>query len=240
MRPADRTSPRMIDLYFWTTPNGYKVSILLEELGMPYRVVPVDIGAGAQFDPAFLQLNPNHRIPVIVDQDGPGGSPYTVIESGAILMYLADKAGRLLPTEPRARWDVVQWVMFQMANVGPMLGQNNHFRRYAPEKIEYAIARYTNEAKRLYGVMDRRLSGRAWFAAEQYSIADIAIFPWLRGHARQGVVLDDFPNVKRWFETVAARPAVERGLAVLSDRPSKPMDDAARAFLFGDKQFERR
>lgn len=230
----------MIDLYFWTTPNGYKVSILLEELALPYRVLPVDIGAGEQFQPSFLALNPNHKIPVIVDRDGPGGAPYTVIESGAILMYLAEKTGRFFPAEPRAHWDTVQWLMFQMASIGPMLGQNHHFRRYAPEKIEYAIQRYTNEAKRLYGVMDKRLTGRAWFAGDEYTIADIAIFPWLRGHASQGVDLDGYPNVKRWFEAVAARPAVQRGLAVLADRPAKPMDAKAREALFGAKQYEKR
>jgi GST-like protein len=230
----------MIELYFWTTPNGYKVSTLLEELEMPYKVVPVNIGAGEQFKPEFLAISPNNRIPAIVDDDGPGGAPYSLFESGAILMYLAEKAGRLLPSETAARYRVIEWLMFQMANIGPMLGQAHHFRGYAPEKIEYAVNRYTNEAKRLYGVLDRRLQDHE-YVADEYSIADIAIFPWLRSHKRQGVVLDEYPHVKRWFETIDARPAVKRGLEVLSDRRrTGGMDDNAKEILFGATQYERR
>jgi len=230
----------MIDLYFWTTPNGYKVSILLEELELPYEVKPVNIGAGEQFKPEFLAISPNNRIPAIVDDDGPGGAPYSLFESGAILMYLADKAGRLLPRETAARYRVIEWLMFQMANIGPMLGQAHHFRGYAPEKIEYAVNRYTNEARRLYGVMDRRLEAHEYFA-DDYSVADIAIFPWLRSHARQGVDLDDYPHVERWYNALAERPAVQRGLEVLEDqRRTGGMDDKAKEILFGATQYERR
>lgn len=230
----------MIDLYSWATPNGHKVHIMLEETGLPYEVHPVDIGAGDQFKPEFLKISPNNKMPAIVDRDGPGGRPYSLFESGAILMYLAEKTGKLLPSERRARYDVVQWLMFQMGGVGPMLGQAHHFRAYALEQIPYAISRYTNEAKRLYGVMDRRLEGRDWFAGD-YSIADIAIFPWLRSWERQGVVLDEYPQVKRWFGAVEARPAVQRGLKVLSDRArSGPMDEKQREMLFGATQYQRR
>jgi GSH-dependent disulfide-bond oxidoreductase len=230
----------MIDLYFWTTPNGYKVSILLEELEMPYRTIPVNIGAGEQFAPEFLKISPNNRIPAIVDTDGPNGQPYALFESGAILLYLAEKAGRLLPTERGARYRVIEWLMFQMANVGPMLGQNHHFRNYAPERIEYAVNRYTNETQRLYGVMDRRLKGREHFA-DDYSVADIAIYPWLRAHERQGVDLGQYPDVKRWLDAMSARPAVERGLAVLADQQrAGPMDERAKQVLFGAEQYQRR
>lgn len=230
----------MIDLYSWATPNGHKIHIMLEETGLPYEVHPIDIGNGDQFEPDFLKISPNNKMPAIIDREGPGGTPYSVFESGAILMYLAEKAGKLLPGETRARYDVMQWLMFQMGGVGPMLGQAHHFRGYAPEQIPYAIDRYTNEAKRLYGVMDRRLDGRDWFAGD-YSIADIAIFPWLRSWERQGVVLDEYPNVKRWFETVEARPAVQRGLKVLSDQArSGPMDEKQKEMLFGSAQYQRR
>lgn len=230
----------MIDLYFWTTPNGYKVSILLEELGMPYRVVPVNIGAGEQFKPEFLAISPNNRIPAIVDTEGPGGKPYSLFESGAIMLYLAEKAGRLLPEETAARYRVIEWLMFQMANVGPMLGQTHHFRNYAPEKIEYAVNRYSNEAKRLYGVLDRRLEGHE-YVADGYSVADIATFPWLRSWKNQGVELEDYPHVQRWFSAIDARPAVKRGLDVLSDRRRKgPMDEKAKEILFGATQYKRR
>ncbi len=230
----------MIDLHAWPTPNGYKISIALEELQMPYRVVPVDIGAGDQFTPAFLAISPNNKMPAIVDTEGPDGEPFSLFESGAILMYLAEKAGRLLPTATAARYRVVEWLMFQMANVGPMLGQAHHFRGYAPEKIPYAVDRYTNEARRLYGVMDKRLDGREFFA-DVYSIADIAIFPWLRSHERQGVDLAEYPHVKRWFEQIAARPAVQRGLELLADRRrSGPMDDKTKEMLFGKAQYQRR
>ena len=230
----------MIDLYSWATPNGHKIHIMLEEIGLPYEVHPIDIGRGDQFSPAFLKISPNNKIPAIVDREGPGGKPYPVFESGAILMYLAEKTGKLMPQETRARYDVIQWLMFQMGGVGPMLGQAHHFRGYAPEQIPYAVARYTNEAKRLYGVMDRRLEGREWFA-DDYSIADIAIFPWLRSWERQGVVLDEYPNVRRWFHEIEARPAVQRGLQVLSDQArSGPMDEKQKEMLFGATQYQRR
>ena len=230
----------MIDLYSWTTPNGHKIHIMLEEIGLPYEVHPIDIGIGDQFKPDFLKISPNNKMPAIVDRDGPGGKPYSVFESGAILMYLAEKTGKLMPSETRARYDVIQWLMFQMGGIGPMLGQVHHFRAYAPEQIPYAINRYTNEAKRLYGVMDRRLDGREWFA-DDYSIADIAIFPWLRSWERQGIVLDEFPNVKRWFHKIEARPAVQRGLKVLSDHQREgPMDEKQKEVLFGATQYQRR
>lgn len=230
----------MIELYVWPTPNGYKISIALEELAMPYTVVPVNIGAGEQFTPEFLALSPNNKMPAIVDTEGPDGTPFSLFESGAILMYLAEKAGRLMPSDTAQRYRVIEWVMFQMANVGPMLGQAHHFRGYAPEKIPYAVDRYTNEARRLYGVMDKRLHGREFFAGD-YSIADIAIFPWLRSHERQGVDLDQYPDVKRWFDAMAARPAVQRGLELLADRRrSGPMDAKAKEMLFGKAQYERR
>jgi GST-like protein len=230
----------MIDVYSWATPNGHKVHIMLEETGLPYEAHPVDIGRGDQFKPEFLKISPNNKIPAIVDRDGPDGKPYSLFESGAILIYLAEKTGKLMPTETRARFDVVQWLMFQMGSIGPMLGQAHHFRGYAPEQIPYAVNRYTNEAKRLYGVMDRRLDGRDWFAGD-YSIADIAIFPWLRSWERQGVELGEFPNVKRWFDAIAARPAVQRGLNVLTDlRREGPMDEKQKEILFGATQYQRR
>jgi GST-like protein len=231
---------QMIDVYSWATPNGHKVHIMLEETGLPYEAHPVDIGRGDQFKPEFLKISPNNKIPAIVDRDGPGGKPYALFESGAILIYLAEKTGKLMPKDARERFDVIQWLMFQMGSIGPMLGQAHHFRGYAPEQIPYAVDRYTNEAKRLYGVMDRRLDGRDWFTAD-YSIADIAIFPWLRSWERQGVVLDEFPNVKRWFDAIAGRPAVERGLKVLSDRQrTGPMDEKQKEILFGATQYQRR
>ena len=230
----------MIDLYTWRTPNGHKVHIMLEEIGLPYTVHPIDIGAGDQFAPEFLEINPNHRIPAIVDRDGPGGEPFSLFESGAILIYLAEKTGQFLPKEPRAQYEVLQWLMFQMGGIGPFLGQAHHFRQYAPEPIQYAIDRYTNEAARLYGVVDKRLADRDYLAGD-YSIADIATFPWLRSHERQGQDLDDYPNVKRWFGEIAARPAVERGLAVLSDLPQKEgFTEAEREVLFGATQYAQR
>jgi len=204
----------MIDLYTWTTPNGFKVSIMLEETGLPYRVHPIDIGRGDQLREDYLRINPNNKIPAIVDEDGPGGGPFTVFESGAILLWLAEKAGCLMPTETRARYAALQWLMFQMGGVGPMLGQAHHFRRYAPEKLPYAIDRYTSEAARLYRVLDRRLGESAYLAGEDYTIADIACWPWIRSHEMQGQDLADFVNVRRWFETIGERPAVQRGLEV--------------------------
>jgi len=232
----------MIDLYTWPTPNGHKVHIALEELGLSYTVHGIDIGEGDQFKPEFLKISPNNRIPAIVDQDGPKGKPMALFESGAILIYLAEKTGKLLAAKGNARYAAIQWLMFQMGGVGPMLGQAHHFRAYAPEKIPYAIERYTNEAKRLYGVLDRRLGEADYLAGADYGIADIATFPWLRYWERQGVVLSDYPNVERWFGSIEKRPAVERALKVLSDRVNKqqPFTDRQREILFGKTQYERR
>jgi len=230
----------MIDLHAWPTPNGYKISILLEELGLPYNVIPVDIGAGDQFKPEFLAISPNNRMPAIVDSEGPDGRPISVFESGAILWYLADKHGRFLPKEVRARTAVHEWLMFQMASVGPMLGQAGHFRQYAPEPMKYAVDRYTNEAKRIWGVLDKRLGGRDWVAGD-YSIADMAIFPWLRFPDRHGVDLEQYPNVKRWRAAIDARPAVQRALKLLEDRRrTTPPDAKTRENLFGATQYARR
>jgi len=225
-----------IELYYWPTPNGHKVSILLEELELPYTVRPINILAGDQFSPEYRQLNPNAKMPTIVDPDGPGGDPYSVFESGAIMLYLAEKTGRLLPSDPRARYRVIQWLMFQMGNVGPMLGQTHHFRQYAPESIPYAIERYTKEAARLYGVLEEQLA-QSDYVAGDYSIADIAIFPWIVPYQRQGQSLDDYPHLKRWFETIQARSAVQRGLNLLSDQTVNPsnLDETARANLFGSQ-----
>jgi GST-like protein len=231
---------RMIDLYTWPTPNGHKIHIMLEETGMPYNVIPIDIGAGDQFKPDFLKISPNNKMPAMVDPEGPDGNPISVFESGAILIYLAEKSGMFLPTAPRERYNVLQWLMFQMGSIGPMLGQAHHFHIYSPEKIPYAIERYSNEANRLYGVLDRQLAGRE-FVADTYSIADIAIWPWLRSWERQGVDLPDYKNVKRWFDQIAARPAVQRGIKVLSERSrSGPIDDKAREVMFGKLQYQRR
>lgn len=230
-----------IDVYSWPTPNGHKVHIMLEECGLPYHAIPVDIGAGEQFRPAFLEISPNNKIPAIVDPQGPDGEPISLFESGAILVYLAGKTGRFLPQGDRARYEVLQWLMFQMGGVGPMLGQAHHFRIYAPEKIRYAVDRYTNEARRLYGVIDKRLSQSEWLGGAEYSIADIATFPWLRSWENQGVVLQEYPHLKRWFDTIAARPAVQRGVKVLADL-RKPIteDKKAREILFGATQYQRR
>ncbi len=203
----------MIELYTWGTPNGKKASIMLEEIGLPYAVRPINIGKGEQFAPDYVKLNPNSKIPTIVDSDGPGGKPITVFESGAILIYLAEKTGKLLASEPRARMEVLQWLMFQMGGVGPMFGQAHHFMRQAPEQIAYAIERYGKETRRLYGVMDRRLGAGAYLAGE-YSIADIATYPWVARHEWHRVALSEFPNVERWFKAISARPAVERGMRV--------------------------
>jgi GST-like protein len=229
----------VIDVYSWPTPNGHKVHIMLEECGLPYTVHAVDIGAGDQFKPEFLKISPNNKIPAIVDADGPEGKPISLFESGAILIYLAGKTGKLLPTDVRGKYLALQWLMFQMGSIGPMLGQAHHFRLYAPEKIDYAINRYTNESKRLYGVMDRRLGEAKYFAGE-CSIADIAMFPWTRSHANQGVDLVDYPNFKRWYETMEARPAVQRGVQVLTDRRKPQFSDQDKQTLFGAPQYERR
>jgi GSH-dependent disulfide-bond oxidoreductase len=228
-----------IEVHSWPTPNGHKVHIMLEECGLAYRAIPVNIGAGEQFRPDFLAISPNNKIPAIVDPDGPDGKPMSLFESGAILVYLASKTGRFLPASDRAKFEVLQWLMFQMGGVGPMLGQAHHFRMYAPEKIPYAIDRYTNEARRLYGVIDQRLSQSEWLGGADYSIADIATFPWLRSWENQGVVLEDYPHLKRWFDTIAARPAVQRGVQVLAHLRKPITDDKARENLFGSTQYQR-
>ncbi len=205
-----------IDLYTWGTPNGRKVSVMLEELGLPYNVHKIDIGKGDQFKPEFVAINPNSKIPAIVDPEGPGGKPLTLFESGAILIYLAEKTGRFISADPRQRYIEIQWLMFQMGGVGPMFGQAHHFMRYAPEQLPYAIERYGKETKRLYGVMDRRLAEVPFLAGDDYSIADIATYPWVARHEWHRVALEEFPNVKRWYDTIGARPAVQRGMAVPS------------------------
>ena len=230
----------MIEVYSWATPNGHKVHIMLEECGLPYRAHAVDIGAGDQFKPEFLSISPNNKIPAITDPVGPDGKPLSLFESGAILLYLAGKTGRFMPTDVRAKYETLEWLMFQMGGVGPMLGQAHHFRIYAPEKIGYAIERYTNEAKRLYGVMDRRLAKSKYIAGSEYSIADIAIFPWLRSWKNQGIVWNDYPHLKGWFDEIAARPAVQRGVEVLASQRKPLVDDKARETLFGATQYQKR
>ena len=229
----------MIDLYYWPTPNGHKIPIMLEECGLEYRVKPVNMLRGEQFRPAFLRINPNNKIPAIVDRDGPGGTPFALFESGAILQYLAEKTGRFMPRERRARYTVIQWLTFQVANVGPMFGQCGHFLGYAPRKIRYAIDRYRNETLRLYGVMDRRLADHE-FLADTYSIADIATWPWLRVRWLHRIDLAEFPNVDRWYRQIESRPAVQRGLAVLagSEKIGNP-DARAREALFGRSQLSQ-
>jgi GSH-dependent disulfide-bond oxidoreductase len=230
----------MIDLYYWPTPNGHKVTIFLEETGLEYRIVPINIRKGEQFAPEFLKISPNNRMPAIVDTDGPGGKPFSLFESGAILLYLAEKTGKLMPSETRARYRVIEWLMFQMANVGPMLGQAGHFRNAAPEKIPYAIERYTNESRRLFNVLDRRLA-EVPFVAGEYSIADIATYPWVVAALKaQPEQLDTRPNLKRWIDALAARPAVQKGMAVMADQPPKPLTEEERSILYGSKQHERR
>jgi GST-like protein len=230
----------MIDLYYWPTPNGHKVTIFLEETGLEYRIVPINIRKGEQFAPEFLKISPNNRMPAIVDTDGPGGKPFSLFESGAILLYLAEKTGKLMPSEIRARYRVIEWLMFQMANVGPMLGQAGHFRNAAPEKIPYAIERYTNESRRLFNVMDRRLA-QVPYVAGDYSIADIASYPWIVAALKaQPEQLDTRPNLKRWIDALAARPAVQKGMAVMADQPQKPLTEEERSILYGSKQHERR
>jgi GST-like protein len=231
----------MIDVYTWPTPNGHKVHIMLEETGLPYRVIPVNIGQGDQFKPEFLKISPNNKIPAIVDTEGPDRKPISMFESGAILVYLASKTGRLLPANLRDKWSTLQWLMFQMGSIGPMLGQAHHFLRYAPEKIPYAMERYTKEANRLYGVLDRRLAESRYVACDEYTIADIAIMPWLRVPKNQGVDTERFPNFRRWFDAINERPAVKRGLAVLAEVRRPPPDDPKwRENLFGATQYQRR
>ncbi len=230
----------MIDVYSWPTPNGHKVHIMLEECGLPWRAIPVNIGTGDQFKPDFLAISPNNKIPAITDPKGPDGKPISLFESGAILLYLASKTGKLLPKSDRARFEVLQWLMFQMGGVGPMIGQTHHFRLYAPEKVTYAIDRYSNETKRLYGVIDRRLAKSRFLGGREYSIADIATFPWLRNWQNQGVVLSDYPHLKKWFDAISERPAVQRGVQVLADLRKPLTDDKSRDILFGKTQYEKR
>jgi GST-like protein len=226
----------MIVLYTAATPNGFKASIALEELGLPYEVKVVNLGRGEQFAPDFLRISPNNKIPAIVDKDADDAA---VFESGAILVYLADKTGRLLPKDGQARYTALEWLFFQVGHVGPTLGQLHHFANYAKEKLPYAIDRFGNEAKRVYGVVDRRLAESKYLGGPEYSIADIANLTWLLGHARHGVDLADFPNLARWMAELKARPAVERGLAI-PPRNEAPLDDKAREVLFGKSQYERR
>jgi GSH-dependent disulfide-bond oxidoreductase len=229
----------VIEVFSWATPNGHKVHIMLEECGLPYRVHSVDIGAGEQFAPEFLAISPNNKIPAITDPDGPDGQPISLFESGAILLYLAAKTGQFLPQGTTQKYEVLQWLMFQMGSVGPMLGQTHHFRIYAPEKIPYAVNRYSNEAKRLYGVMDRRLANSKYLGGAEYSIADIAVFPWLRSWKNQGIDWNDYPHLKGWFDEIGARPAVKRGVEVLAAQRKAITDERSREVLFGETQYQR-
>ncbi|PCE24903.1 glutathione S-transferase [Paraburkholderia acidicola] len=232
----------MIDVYSWATPNGHKVHIMLEETGLAYTAHAVDIGAGDQFKPEFLAISPNNKIPAIVDPDGPRGAdgkPFSLFESGAILIYLAEKTGQFLPSEPAARYATLQWLMFQMGGIGPMLGQTHHFRVYAPQQIEYAVNRYTNETRRLYGVMETQLGKSQYLAGNDYTIADIATFPWTRSWQNQGIDIEQFPNVKRWQAEISARPAVQRGVEVLASVRKPVMDDKAKEVLFGATQYAK-
>jgi GST-like protein len=229
----------MLEVWTWPTPNGHKVHIALEELGLQYKVIPVNIGAGDQFKPEFLKVTPNHRIPAIVDPDGPGGKPFTLFESAAILIYLSERnGGRLIPKDPIGRYKCLEWMMFQMGGVGPMFGQWNHFAAYAVEKIPYAIERYTNEVKRLHRVLEHRLQESHWLAGAEYSMADIITFPWIRGAERRNIDLAEYPAVKRWHDEMAARPAVQRGVAVLAEHQRRgAMSEVERENLFGARQF---
>jgi len=226
----------MIDLYYWTTPNGHKITLFLEETGLPYQVRPINIGKGEQFQPEFLAIAPNNRIPAIVDHaPSDGGAPIAIFESGAILLYLAEKTGRFIAADLRGRTETLQWLFWQMGGLGPMAGQNHHFSQYAPERIPYAIERYIKETNRLYGVMDRRLADRTFLAGETYSIADMAAYPWVVSHDKQSQKLEDFPNLHRWFRAISDRPATQRAYAVaerVNPAPA-PLDAAARQQLFG-------
>lgn len=228
----------MIELYYWGTPNGHKITLFLEEAGVPYEIHPVDISAGDQFKPEFLAFSPNNRIPAIIDtQPADGGEPVSVFESGAILQYLATKTGQFLPTDLRARTTVLEWLYWQVAGLGPMAGQNHHFGTYAPEKIPYAIDRYVRETARLYGVLDKRLAGREFIAGDDYTIADMASYPWIVPHERQGQNLADFPNLKRWYDAIAARPATVRAYAVAKNLTARHAitSEEGRRVLFGQK-----
>ncbi len=229
-------SYKPLDLYYWPTPNGWKITVALEEMGLAYNVIPINISKGDQFKPEFLAISPNNKMPALVDPDGPGGMPISVFESGAILTYLGRKTGQFYPSDERARVEVEQWLMWQMGGFGPMLGQNHHFNHYAPEKIPYAIDRYVNETNRLYGVLNKQLAQHE-FVAGAYSIADMAILGWAKLWERQGQKIEDFPHVKRWLDTLMARPAVQRGLAVAGElrNTSNMQDPAVRAVLFGQK-----
>jgi GST-like protein len=239
IREGDAAMPQPIEVWTWPTPNGHKVHIMLEELGLAYKVIPVNIGAGEQFRPEFLAITPNHRIPAIVDPEGPGNKPFSLFESGAILIYLAEKTGSaLLPRDPETRYRCLQWLMFQMGGVGPMFGQYNHFANYAVEKLPYAIDRYTNEVARLHRVLDKRLGESAYLAGPDYSIADICTFPWIRNPDRRGIDLAQYPNLRRWHDAIAARPAVQRGVQVLAENQRRgAMTDAERENMFGKTQF---
>lgn len=224
----------MIDLYYWTTPNGHKITVFLEEAALPYRIIPINIGVGEQFRPEFLRISPNNRIPAIIDhQPKQAGPPVSVFESGAILLYLAEKTGQFLPADLRGRVEVLQWLFWQMAGLGPMAGQNHHFSSYAPERIPYAIERYVKETNRLYGVLNRRLSDRP-FIAGAYSIADMAAYPWIVPYERQGQKLEDFPHLKRWFDSIRERPAVQRAYALATQINTAPtVSEEAKKILFG-------
>jgi GSH-dependent disulfide-bond oxidoreductase len=233
-------SNNMIEVYSWPTPNGHKAHIMLEECGLPWRVHAVDIGAGDQFKPDFLAISPNNKIPALVDPDGPDGKPISLFESGAILLYLAGKTGKFLPSDVSGKYEVLQWLMFQMGGVGPMLGQAHHFRIYAPDKVPYAIDRYTNEAKRLYAVMNKRLAKSKYIGGPAYSIADIAIFPWIRSWKNQGIEWAEYPHLKGWFDEISARPAVMRAVEVLAAQRKPLVSNQAREALFGKKQYAKR
>ncbi len=234
----------MLKFYSWATPNGHKVHIMLEECGLregrDWQALPINIGQGDQFTPEFLAISPNNKIPALVDPQGPDGKPMALFESGAILVYLASKYGKFMPKSDRLKFQTLQWLMFQMGGVGPMLGQNHHFRQYAPEKIEYAINRYTNEAKRLYGVIDKQLAQSKYIACGQYTIADMAIFPWLRNWKNQGIELAEYPHLQAWYEGLAARPAVARAVEILTHLRKPVHDDKAREMMFGSTQYARR
>ena len=227
----------MIELHYWPTPNGHKVTLFLEETGLRYEIKPVNIGKGEQFEPEFLAISPNNRMPAIVDTaPADSGDPVSVFESGAILQYLAEKTGRFMPTDLRGRKTVLEWLFWQVGGLGPMLGQNHHFNRYAPEKIPYAIDRYMRETKRLYGVLDKRLEGRAFIAGKDYTIADMAAYPWIVPHVDQGMQLEDFPHLKLWFEHIRGREATQRAYAIadtIKNRADLRTDEEARKHLFG-------
>ncbi len=229
----------MIDLYYWPTPNGHKVTLLLEELGLPYRIVPVNIGNGDQFKPEFLAISPNNKMPALVDhQPADGGAPQSVFESGAILLYLAEKTGRFLPTDARGRVAVLEWLFWQMAGLGPMSGQMGHFNVYAPEQIPYAIERYNSEVRRLHGVMDKRLAQSAYLGGDNYSIADMASYPWIGAYDKLPVDFDAFPHLKRWHDAIAARPATARAYALraqVNPDAGKPLSAEERKHLFGQR-----